>query len=151
MRSETIVDTEPGRARRWHQRLDWLGAGASFICALHCAAVPVVLALAPLAGAHWLASHVFDQWAVLIALSFGAAVIGAAYCTHQWRKVLAMYLGAAALMLVGAFVADDPPLLHAGLLASGGVLLAATHLVNRRSASRHQCTRNLWLQLLGLD
>lgn len=151
MSTDSVANPLPERARRWHQRLDWLGAGASFICALHCAAVPVVLALAPLAGAHWLASHVFDQWAVAIALSFGAAVIGAAYCTHRWRQVLAMYLGSAALMLTGAFVAHDHTVLHAGLLSLGGLLLAATHVVNRRSASRHRCTRNLWLQLLGLD
>jgi len=142
---------DPARSRRWHRRLDWLSAWAAFVCALHCAALPVVFALAPLAGAHWLASHVFDQWAVVIALLFGAAVIGAAYCAHQWRKVLAMFMASAALMLAGAFGWHDPAWLHALLLSSGGLLLAMTHVVNRRSAMRHGCTRNLWTRLLGLD
>lgn len=137
--------------QRWHHRLDWLGAWAAFVCALHCAALPVVLALAPLAGAHWLASHVFDQWAVVIALSFGAAVIGAAYCVHRWRRVLALYLGSAALMLTGAFFVHEPALVHAGLLTTGGLALAAAHVVNRRSATRHGCTRNLWARLAGRD
>jgi hypothetical protein len=151
MSVDSLSDSTVRRSRRWHQRLDWLGAGASFICALHCAALPIVVALAPLAGAHWLASHVFDRWAVSIALLFGAAVIGAAYCTHRWRVVLAMYLTSAALMFGGAFFIERPAFAHASLLAAGGVLLACTHLVNRRSAMRHGCTRNLWLQLLGLD
>jgi len=139
------------RHRSWHRRLDWLSAWAAFVCALHCAALPVVLALAPLAGAHWLASHVFDQWAVVIALLFGAAVIGAAYCTHRWRRVLALYLGSTVLMLGGAFAIHDPAWWHATLLSSGGLMLAAAHVINRRSAARHGCTRNLWMRLLGLD
>ncbi len=151
MSMDLAVSTDSTRARRWHSRLDWLSAWAAFVCALHCAALPVVLALAPLAGAHWLSSHLFDQWAVVIALVFGAAVIGAAYCTHRWRKVLAMYLGATALMLAGAFGLHDPAWLHALLLASGGLLLALTHVVNRRSAMRHGCTRNLWFRLVGMD
>ncbi|MBK6727445.1 MAG: MerC domain-containing protein [Xanthomonadales bacterium] len=151
MSADSVANQLPERSRRWHQRLDWLGAGASFVCALHCAALPVVLALAPLAGAHWLASHRFDQWAVSVALLFGAAVIGAAYCTHRWRQVLAMYLGSALLMLAAAFFVHEPAWLHAAMLVAGGLLLALTHLSNRRSARRHGCTRNLWAELLGLD
>lgn len=151
MTAESVSNADPVRALRWHRRLDWLGAWAAFICALHCAALPVVFALAPLAGAHWLASHAFDQWAVVIALLFGAAVIGAAYCTHQWRKVLALFATSALLMLSGAFLFHDPAGLHAVLLSGGGIMLALTHVVNRRSAMRHGCTRNLWTRLLGLD
>ena len=149
--TETLPNEVVTRSRRWHQRLDWLGAGASFVCALHCAALPIVVALAPFAGAHWLASHAFDEWAVSIALLFGAAVIGAAYCTHRWRRTLALYLSSAVLLIVGAFVVHAPEIWHALLLCAGGVLLAATHVVNRRSANRHGCTRNLWMQLLALD
>jgi hypothetical protein len=151
MTADSVSNADPMRARRWHRRLDWLGAWAAFICALHCAALPVMFALAPLAGAHWLASHAFDQWAVVIALLFGAAVIGAAYCTHQWRKVLGLYAASALLMLTGAFLLHDPAWMHALLLSGGGLLLAVTHVVNRRSAIRHGCTRNLWTRLLGLD
>ena len=139
------------RARVWHRRLDWLGASASFMCALHCAALPILFALTPFVSTHWLASHAFDTWAVALALTFGAAVIGAAYCTHRWRATLALYLTAALLMIVGAFLVHEPAWLHASLLAIGGLLLAAAHLVNRRSALRHGCTRNLWTQLLGAD
>ena len=151
MSSETVATVATTRSRRWHHRLDWLGAGASFVCALHCAALPIVVGLAPLAGAHWLASHAFDEWAVSIALLFGGAVIGAAYCTHRWRRTLALFLSAAVLLIVGAFFVHAPELWHALLLSAGGALLATTHVVNRRSANRHGCTRNLWMQLLALD
>ncbi|MBI2397337.1 MAG: MerC domain-containing protein [Xanthomonadales bacterium] len=148
---QTLSSPQEARRQRWHHRLDWLGAGASFACALHCAALPVLLAVAPLAGAHWLASHVFDQWAVAIALLFGAAVIGAAYCTHRWRLVLGLYSASALLMLAAAFLIHQPVVVHAAMLVGGGLLLACAHLTNRRSALRHGCTRNLWADLLGLD
>jgi len=151
MSVETFSETTVGRRKRLHQRLDWLGAWAAFVCALHCAAVPILIGLAPFVGAHWWATHVFDQWAVTIALLFGAAVIGAAYCTHRWRVVLALYASAALLMISGAFVMHEPAIWHALLLAAGGLLLATAHVVNRRSAMRHHCTRNLWTQLLGVD
>ncbi len=148
---ETLPATQRNRRERWHHRLDWLGAWASFVCALHCAALPIIVALTPFVSAHWLASHAFDTWAVSIALGFGAAVIGAAYCTHRWRVTLVLYASAAALMIAGAFFVHEPDLLHASLLAAGGILLASAHIVNRRSAMRHRCTRNLWTQLLGAD
>lgn len=151
MSVETVPETQASRRARWHHRLDWLGAGASFVCALHCAALPILLALTPFVSTHWLASHTFDTWAVSIALVFGAAVIGAAYCTHRWRMTLALYVSAALLMMAGAFFVHEPDLLHASLLATGGILLASAHVVNRRSARRHGCTRNLWTQLLGVD
>ena len=128
MSVDSVRTLDVQRDRRWHRRLDWLGAWAAFVCALHCAALPVLLALAPLAGAHWLASHAFDQWAVSIALVFGAAVIGAAYCTHRWRRVLALYAGSASLMIFGAFLIHDPAWLHASLLSSGGAMLALAHV-----------------------
>ncbi len=149
--SESLPAIPRSRRERWHLRLDWLGAWASFVCALHCAALPIVFALTPFVSTHWLASHAFDTWAVTIALVFGAAVIGAAYCTHRWRVTLAIYLCAAVLMIAGAFFVHEPDLLHASLLAAGGILLASAHVVNRRSATRHRCTRNLWTQLLGVD
>lgn len=151
MPAEILTTDAVTRSRRWHQRLDWLGAWASFVCALHCAALPILIGVAPFIGAQWFASHAFDEWAVSIALVFGAAVIGAAYCTHRWRRTLFLYLASALLLIVGGFFVHAPALLHGSLLCVGGVLLAVTHLVNRRSANRHGCTRNLWMQLLGLD
>ena len=140
----------PSSRADWHRRLNWLGASASFICALHCAVLPIIVALAPFAGAHWLASHTFDHWAVTLALGYGAAVIGAAYCTHRWRVTLILYALATVLMVLGAFIVHAE-IAHAVLLSAGGVLLASAHVFNRRSAARHGCTRNLWLQILGTE
>ena len=42
-------------------RLDVVGAGASFLCALHCAAMPVLLTTLPLAGLEILASHRLER------------------------------------------------------------------------------------------
>ena len=41
---------------------DWAGMIASIGCAIHCAAMPLVLAYLPTLGLSWLADEVFHKW-----------------------------------------------------------------------------------------
>ena len=127
-------------------RLDAVGALASFLCAVHCAALPVLLATLPLAGFEILASHTVERVFVTFAALFGLVVIGSGYCAHRTRVVATCYLAAVVLLFNGAFLTDHG-LTHAALLATGGVLLGLAHAINRQGVRRHGCSRNLWKQL----
>lgn len=122
-------------------RLDVVGAGASFLCALHCAAMPVLLSTLPLAGLEILASHRLEQAFVIAAAVFGFFVIGSGYCRHRLAVVALSYLAGVAALVTGAFFTHDA-WAHAGFLATGGVMLGLAHALNRRGVRMHGCARN---------
>lgn len=77
---------------------DWAGMIASIGCAIHCAAMPLVLAYLPALGLTWLADEGFHKW--MAAICFGLA---AAAFVPGWRKhgsFLPAMWGAAGLLLL---------------------------------------------------
>jgi hypothetical protein len=135
--------TTPNSPHVTWSRLDAFGATASFLCALHCLAIPVLVAALPLTGLHVLENHDFDRVFVVLAVLFGGAVIGSGYCVHRWRTVAALYLVSTALLITGAFFLVHPPT-HGIVLALGGFTLAAAHLINRRGVHAHRCARSVF-------
>ena len=129
-------------------RLDVVGAGASFVCAVHCAAMPMLLSTLPLAGIEILADHRLEQAFVIAAAVFGFFVIGSGYCRHRLALVALSYLAGVASLVAGAFFMHDA-LAHAGLLATGGVLLGLAHALNRRGVRLHGCARSAFRELAG--
>lgn len=126
----------------WSARLDWLGAAASFVCALHCALLPLAVALLPWAGLESFDSPAFDRAFAVFAIAFGLLVIGTAAC-RQWLRIVAslyvlgVVLLAAGLAPIGAW--------HHAVLALGGAAIAAAHLVNRHGIRHDGCRPvNLW-------
>lgn len=115
------------------RRADRLGFAASFLCALHCALVPVALALAPALGLNvggWLD---FDQAFVVFATVLGLTTLTVGWRRHRAFRAWALLLPGLALVWAGAFTwLHDHGLAHAAIMVAGGLLLAAAHLVNLR-------------------
>lgn len=134
---------EPSRPAR---HLDLAGGWASLLCAMHCAVLPLLLALLPGIGLEILDNHSFDAVFAAFVILFGTVVIGSGYCPHRVWIVGASFVGAATLLTFGAFTADHG-LRHAVLLSLGGTLMATAHLINRAGIRRHGCMRNLFADL----
>ena len=129
------------KPRRFHlpHWADRLGAVGAFICALHCALIPVALAVVPALGLGLVAWHgfefAFSGFATVLALT--SLYLG--YRGH--RAYHAWLLVAPGLLLIwGAYL--YPPLHlsvtpHAIAMAVGGVLIALAHLVNLRLSWGH--------------
>lgn len=86
---------------------DWAGMIASIGCAIHCAAMPLVLAYLPALGLGWLASEGFHQWMAVICF-----VLAASAFVPGWRKhgsFLPAVWGAAGILLLttAAFALED--------------------------------------------
>ena len=77
---------------------DWGGMAASIGCAIHCAAMPLVLAYLPSLGLGWLADEGFHRWMAVACL-----VLAAAAFMPGWRRhgsFAPAVWGAAGLVLV---------------------------------------------------
>ena len=118
---------------RWFDRL---GAGAATLCAVHCAALPVTIALLPALGLEVLASHAFEL--VFLALSTAFAVLSVAHSLrhhgrfHAWGLLLAGLGILYGERLVPAI--HEQPVPHAIVMSLGGLLVASAHWVNLRRA-----------------
>lgn len=117
---------------------DRVGMWASLLCAVHCALLPLALALLPTLGLGVLGRVDVDQAFVVFATVLGVAMLALGYRRH--RAFAAWWLLLAGLLLVwsNAFTSlHDHSLSHALMMVTGGVLIAAAHLVNYRLSHRY--------------
>ena len=127
---------------------DRIGATASFLCALHCAALPFVLAVLPALGLGFLAEHAFERIFIACASTLALAVLIRGYRRHHSVRALLLLAPGLILLWLGGFVIDghDRIGVHALLVALGGSCVALAHLTNLRLAQGHErsdcCTRN---------
>ena len=130
------MNSEQSNKSRWWHLADRVGAIASFLCAIHCALLPFVLALLPLIGMEFLADHRFERIFVLCACVLAGFVLVRGYRRHGRSLPLRMAVPGLTLLLLGiAFINIGSPILHSALVTCGGLLLAAAHFVNLRMDS----------------
>lgn len=115
---------------------DRLGVGAAWLCALHCALWPLLLALLPALGA-WNLAGIEEGFVVFAAiLGLGSLVMG--YRRHRTFRAFWFLLPGLVLLAVGAFTEVHENLVwHAVIMTAGGVLVGLAHLVNLRLCHGH--------------
>ena len=115
---------------------DRVGATASFLCALHCAALPFVFALLPALGLGFLADHGFERWFIAFATTLATTMLIRGYLRHRVPYALALLLPSLVLLWLGGFVYDfeSAGSWHAALVALGGSGVALAHIINLRLA-----------------
>lgn len=132
------MDSEHANKSRWWQVADRVGATASFLCAIHCALLPFVLALLPLVGLEFLADHRFERGFVMFACALALVALVRGFRRHQQSLPLLLAAPGLALLLLGVTWAENHPIvLHSALVTCGGLLLATAHYVNLRRDRRY--------------
>jgi hypothetical protein len=118
--------------------LDRLGATGSMLCAVHCAALPLVLAIAPAIGAGF-ASPVFEIGFIAFASVLGLTSLILGYLQHRVHRALLFLVPGIALLWCAVLVEPlhENMLGHAVAMACGGTLIAIAHLLNLRLSHAH--------------
>lgn len=119
--------------------LDRLGAGGSLLCAIHCALLPLLIALLPSLGvAVWLGNR-FERGFVVFATLLGLFTIVWGYRRHRAVRALWLLLpGLSALWLgVGYEPLHHALVPHAVAMTFGGTLVGLAHLANLRLNHGH--------------
>jgi hypothetical protein len=129
----------PANHRSFATAADRVGATASFLCAIHCAALPFVFALLPAIGLGFLANHGFERWFIAFATTLALTMLTRGYLRHRVGNALGLLLPSLVLLWLGGFVFDfeDSRAWHAALVAIGGSGVALAHLVNLRLMHAH--------------
>jgi hypothetical protein len=128
------ANSDEPSAKRWWHVADRFGALASFLCAIHCALLPFVIALLPLLGLSFLADHRFEAGFVTFACILASFALSSGYRRH--RSPLALYIAVPGLLLlmlgVTVLHGGHSLLLHSVLVTCGGLLVASSHFLNLR-------------------
>ena len=117
---------------------DRFGATASFLCAVHCAALPLIIAALPALGLSFLANHRFERGFIAFASVLATTTFIVGFRRH--RRFRAFWFLVPGLLFLAAGVIvdfDQSALTHAVLVSIGGTLVAVSHLTNLRLAHRH--------------
>lgn len=118
---------------RWWNLADRLGATASFLCAIHCATLPFLLAILPLLGLSFLAGHAFERVFVLCASALALFALVNGYRRHHRPLPLRLALPGLALLVMGVTFAENFSIVvHSVMVTCGGLLVASAHFVNLR-------------------
>lgn len=130
---------DSGKNRHFHawRIADRVGAGASLLCAIHCAALPFVLVMLPVIGLGFLANDLFEIGFVVLASVLAMVVLTRGFRRHQQPLPLTLAaIGIALLVLGVGDVVSHSLLVHSGLVTVGGLSLASAHFFNSRSCRR---------------
>ena len=86
-------------------RLDWLGVFCSFGCAVHCAAMPILVATLPsLTSLRWLADPLFHQLVAVFCGILVARAIVPGYRMHRDGRVVSLAGVGLGLLFIAAFI-----------------------------------------------
>ena len=112
--------------------LDRVGLVASFVCAVHCAAMPFVIALLPLVGLSVFADP-RTEWAfVAISLVVGlASLLPSYFGKHRRTKPLMLFATGLALILIARTSFADTLSAETAFVVFGALFIAGSHFFNR--------------------
>ena len=122
--------------RSWLRRLDQLGIGLSGLCAVHCAATPLLLLLLPLSGVHEI-----EEGLKLVLGSLGLVAIGIG-TSHHRRLDVALWLAAALMLLVVATIFRFSLGVHVTLSIVASAVLIRAHWLNTRACQHRRLSQN---------
>jgi len=112
---------------------DRIGLFTASLCAIHCALVPVLLAMAPALGMGFSGAADIDQAFVVFASVLGITTVAIGYRRHRVLQAVWFLVAGLVLLWAGSFTPlHDHGLGHAVLMTLGGVLLAMAHFWNLR-------------------
>lgn len=122
-----------------HRLFDRIGAYSAIACAIHCALLPVAIALLPSLGVAVFGSEGFELGFVVFASLLGLASLVWGYRRH--RAIRALSLLVPGLLVLWAAVLYTPLhqslVPHAVAMTFGGTLIGLAHIANLRLNHGH--------------
>lgn len=118
---------------------DRFGFAASMLCAIHCAALPLVIALLPSLGLGFWLDQGLEQGFVVFASLLGLSTVVLGYRRHRAVRALWLLLpGLGVLWLAVLYAPLHQSLVpHAVAMTFGGTLVGLAHLANLRLNHGH--------------
>lgn len=110
-------------------RLDFFGLTTSFLCALHCMAMPLLLSFGGLSSVHFLENAWLESGILFISLLLAlASLLPSWYSKHKKPQPIRLMLSGFILIALSLAFLSAP--LEAFFTSAGALLIAAAHYEN---------------------
>ncbi len=117
--------------------LDVLGIGASLLCALHCAVLPLLMTLLPLLGFRLLENEMLEYGLMAFTMLVGSVALYRGYRHHHRQsKALLLFITGLVLLLLGHFL--ETGLTGLGIIATGALFIIIAHWWNLRQCKHYK-------------
>jgi hypothetical protein len=122
--------------RAW-TRLDHAGTTSGILCAIHCAALPLLATVTPLVSLGLAQSDGLEWTFVIIGLLLGLSSLVPSFRRVHGRPLpLALFVAGMVVLLVARLVLDGDARVETPAAVAGALVMARAHLVNRRLSGR---------------
>jgi uncharacterized membrane protein len=113
--------------------LDRTGMAASWLCALHCLALPFTVSILPLIGLSFLLSENTERVFIGISILIASVSLVPSYFRQHGRiRALALFTSGISLILTSHLLLEESFVFKAIFLLAGGALITTAHFINRR-------------------
>lgn len=109
--------------------LDFIGFSVSLLCAIHCAALPLVLSLTPLAGLHFLSNPWIECTIIFLSFCIASMAILNGYRKHH-RKRLPLILVITGFVFISTGYFSELEWMEVLFMVLGGITIATAHFKN---------------------
>lgn len=121
----------------WTLNKDFLGFMASMLCAIHCAALPLILTFSALSGLAFLGNHMVEFVFLIISTIIAIWSFIPSYRKHYNKKPLKI-AAVGFLFLIGSRFLPHGFMEHF-ITAIGGIIVAIAHYLNWKSIKKCHC------------
>lgn len=113
--------------------LDMTGSAVSWICAVHCIALPFFISLLPLVGLSFLLDERVE-WAIVGCSIVIAALslLPAYFRQHGKIRTFVLFVSGIGLIIISHLAFEETLILQTPFLLVGAGLITAAHFINRR-------------------
>jgi hypothetical protein len=108
--------------------LDFAGFFASFLCAIHCIALPVLLSLGAANSGFLFHDHTFDIVIIAIGIVIASISLLSDYKKHKSKLPLALIFIGFTVLILGLRLGHDLP--HVIMSVIGSSFVASAHFIN---------------------
>ena len=112
---------------------DQWGVIASVGCAIHCAALPLIITTLPLLGLGFLGNIWVEIIMIIISILIGTYALSTSYPKHKKGLPILILVIGFLLIAAGHLVFEE---MEAFLVPIGGLTIAAAHLINWKYSKR---------------
>jgi len=127
MKLEQPIDNEK---RGW---LDLTGTAVSWLCVIHCLALPFFISLMPLIGLSFLLDETVE-WTIIgfSVLIAAVSLLPAYFGRHGKIRTIVLFVAGIGLIVASQMAFEDELAMQVPFLLVGAGLITAAHLVNHR-------------------
>ena len=119
--------------------LDAVGIGASFVCAIHCALLPLLLMVLPLTGMKFFHNEILDFGLIGVSFIVGCFALLRGYRKHHHKinALLLFSLGFPILVIDHFFLKNEASII---VIIISSILIITAHFINWHAIrKKHHC------------